>query len=213
MSDQLPRASHPSLMRNARVGSVVIAAAIAAVLVLVVVTNAARPARPRAEVSPGHPAASPVLRGEFAVLSAADTDVCQDMGNLQAVESYISALPDPARMQGSCCSPMDQQRFTEQVKALGAYAAIPEIPSDPYDISKSQAEELLGFYNTAPLDQAQQHVYDLAQSETSDHGWCCCQCWAWYAHAGLAKYVIAQQGFDAQQAAKLIDLEDCCGGS
>jgi len=213
MSDWIPRVSRSSLVRTARVVSIVIAAAAATALVLVVVSKSTTPSRPPMRASPGHRVVPLALYREFAVLSRAGTDVCQDMGNLPAIESYISALPATARMQGSCCSPMDLQRFAEQMKALEAYSAIPEVPSDPYDISKSQAEELLGFYNTVSLDPTQQRVYDVAQSQTTDHGWCCCQCWAWYTHAGLAKYVITQDGFGSQQTAQLIDLEDCCGGS
>ena len=36
----------------------------------------------------------------------------------------ISKMPVTARLQGSCCSPMDRHRYGEQVQALRKYSAI-----------------------------------------------------------------------------------------
>ena len=150
--------------------------------------------------------------GEFALLSSSDTDVCRDLGDLAAIERYVNSLPPMSHMQGSCCTPMDLRHFSEQVNELTAYASIASVPPDPYDMSKQQAQQLLEFYNRIRLDNAELRTYGLAGSQTTDHGWCCCKCWAWYAHAGLAKYVTSRDGFDAQQTARLTDLEACCGG-
>jgi hypothetical protein len=153
------------------------------------------------------------MRHHFAVLSSASTDVCRDMGNLPAVENYINALPAGSHMQGSCCSPMDYNHYIDQVTALKAYAAIPVIPRDPYDISKTQAHQMLAFYDNVELSTTQQSAFDAAESHSADHGWCCCQCWAWYTHAGLAKYLVSQKSFTSQQVVQVINLEDCCGGA
>lgn len=167
--------------------------------------HSASPIRTGAAMAPmGH---------QFAVLSSASSDVCQDMGNLSAIESFVNALPGGSYMQGSCCSPMDYNHYLDQVNALKAYAAIPVIPGDPYNISKTQARQMLSFYDNIELDAAQQPTFDAAASQTADHGWCCCKCWAWYTHAGLAKYLISQQNFRTRQLVHVIDLEDCCGGS
>jgi hypothetical protein len=189
------------------------AAVVAAIVALSIVFVTNKSGRTAGEDSQQRDAASLVVTRQFAVLSAADTDVCRDLGDVAAIERYVAALPDGSHMQGSCCSPMDLGHFAAQLRALRAYAADPAIPADPYDISKIQAEQMLGFYDTVQLDASEQAVYAAAQSETTDHGWCCCQCWAWYTHAGLAKHLISQRSFDAQQTAYVIDLEDCCGGS
>ncbi|MHB1931289.1 MAG: hypothetical protein ACYCUG_18005 [Acidimicrobiales bacterium] len=158
-------------------------------------------------------AAMAPVRRQFAMLSSASSDVCQDLGNVSAIESYVNALPGGSSMQGSCCSAMDYNHYLDQVTALKAYADIAAIPGDPYDISKTQARQMLAFYDNIGLSTAQQSTFDATQSQTADHGWCCCQCWAWYTHAGLAKYLISQQGFSTQQVVHVIDLEDCCGGA
>lgn len=163
--------------------------------------------------SSGQMTASPAMKLAFAKLSSAHTDVCQDMGNKQAIDMYMNNLPDDARLQGSCCSPMDMKKYVSQMSGLKAYADIPQIPSDPYDISKLSAQQMLGYYDNIQLTPAQQSVYDAAQKMTADHGWCCCQCWAWYTHAGLAKYLITQHNYTAQQVVTVINLEDCCGGN
>lgn len=189
-----------------------VVAGISAVAVLAVVITTPQTARPGSTASAHGRDAAQAISSAFAVLSAADTDVCQDMSDLPAIERYVGALPAAAHMQGSCCSAMDLHHYAMQFDALKHYAAIAAIPPDPYDISKTQSEELLGFYNNIHLDQAQQEIFAAAQAQTSDHGWCCCQCWAWYTHAGLAKYLITASGFDATRTARVIDLEDCCGG-
>ena len=163
--------------------------------------------------SSGQMTASPAMKLAFAKLNNAHTDVCQDMGDKPAINMYMNNLPDGARLQGSCCSPMDMKKYVSQINGLKAYATIPQIPNDPYDISKESAQQMLGYYDNIPLTPAQQSIYDSAQKLTDDHGWCCCQCWAWYTHAGLAKYLITQRNYTAQQVVVITNLEDCCGGN
>lgn len=155
----------------------------------------------------------PSVHQRFALLSAATTDVCQDMGHLQAIVDYMDSLPAGARLQGSCCTPMDMARYRAQIAGLRRYQAIPEIPPDPYDIAAAQAKQMLDYYQSIHLTPTQQAIFDSAAKQTADNGWCCCQCWAWYTHAGLAKYLISQRDFTASQVAAITDLEDCCGGA
>ena len=155
---------------------------------------------------------TPAMKLTFAKLSNAHTDVCRDIGDKAAIERYINSLPSGSRLQGSCCSPMDMNRYVSQVTTLKKYASISQIPPDPYDVSAYSAKQMLGYYDNIQLTSAQQSVHDNAKSMTTDKGWCCCQCWAWYTHAGLAKYLITQQNYTAQQVATLTNLEDCCGG-
>ncbi len=159
------------------------------------------------------PMVDTALKTSFTKLSNAHTDVCRDIGDLPAIEKYMASLPSGSRLQGSCCSPMDIKHYVSQINSLRAYANIPEIPTNPYDVSKASAEQMLGFYNNIQLTPAQQSIYDQAQKMTADHGWCCCKCWAWYTHARLAKYLITQHDFTTQQIVAVTNLEDCCGGA
>lgn len=157
--------------------------------------------------------ATPAMRQTFVKLAAAHTDVCRDLGDKAAIESYMNNLPNDARLQGSCCNPMVLSKFVSQIKGLKQYSGIPQIPSDPYDVSAASAKQMLGYYDSIQLTSAQQGIYNSAKSKTDDQGWCCCQCWAWYTHAGLAKYLITQQNYTAQQVTAVTNLEDCCGGA
>lgn len=154
----------------------------------------------------------PAMKLAFAKLSSTHTDVCRDLGNKPAIEDYINSLPSGSRLQGSCCTPMDFNRYVSQVSDLKKYILVSQIPPNPYDISKASAQQMLGYYDNIQLSPAQQSIYSQAQSMTNDKGWCCCQCWAWYTHAGLAKYLITHDNYSAQQIVAVINLEDCCGG-
>jgi len=108
---------------------------------------------------------------------------------------------------------MDRTRYEQQIHALKAYAHISQIPADPYNVPVSLAKTLLHYDQSIQLTADQQATYNQAAAITNDHGWCCCQCWAWYVHSGLAKYLIATQHFSAVQVVAVINEEDCCGGA
>lgn len=150
------------------------------------------------------------VRESFQILSGSHTDVCAYLGDRQANTNYIDSLADDFYLQGSCCAPMDYSHYVSQVTALKNYSSIPIIPRDPYNVSASLAKQMIS-YDTAALTPSQQAVLDNALKASSE-GPCCCQCWAWYAHEGLAKALITQYGWNGQQIAKLWSLEDCCGG-
>jgi len=116
------------------------------------------------------------------------------------------------RLQGACCGKMDFHRYAEQVEGLKKYAYIEQIPPDPYDISRELADELLEYQKTIQLTAEQQGIYDDAVKMSHEGGPCCCKCWRWYAFEGLAKYLITEHGFTAEQIAEVWDLEDGCGG-
>ena len=123
----------------------------------------------------------------------------------------ISTMPDGARLQGSCCSPMNLHRYGEQIAGLKAYAAIAEIPPDPYDIEAALAKRLLPAYDTV-LTAEQQKAYDQAMSLSEEKGPCCCQCWRWHVYGGLGKILIRDRGFDGKKLARIWNLSDGCGG-
>ncbi|OJT94711.1 MAG: hypothetical protein JJ59_01320 [Candidatus Micrarchaeum sp. AZ1] len=149
---------------------------------------------------------------QFDVLSHATTDQCAYLGNLAAIESSVNSQPANAYFQGSCCSPMNFNHYIQQRTDLKAYANISAIPQDPYNVSVGKVKQMLGWYNNITLNQSQQAVFDQAATLTTDKSWCCCQCWAWYAHAGLAKYLIKNYNFNMTEIVTITNLEDCCGG-
>ena len=145
------------------------------------------------------------LKSKFALLSSAKTNFC-------AKADFIASKSDDERLQGSCCSKMDFHRYTEQVEGLKKYSNINQIPSDPYDIPVSLAKELLEYKKTIKLTSEQQVIYDEAMQMSHEHGPCCCKCWRWDAFEGLAKYLITEHSFNAQQIAEIWNLADGCGG-
>ena len=153
------------------------------------------------------------IQQRFTVLSKASTDYCSNIGNRPAISADMAHMAPESYLQGSCCSPMDRTQYEQQIKALKAYAHISQIPTDPYNVPVSLAKTLLQYDQSIHLTPAQQATYNQAATMTNDHGWCCCQCWAWYVHSGLAKYLITTQHFSAVQVVAVINEEDCCGGA
>ncbi len=146
------------------------------------------------------------LEVRFSLLSGAKTNACSGPG-------FIAGKQNGDRLQGSCCGPMDFHRYQEQVEGLKKYSHISKIPPDPYDIPVALANELLEYQKTLKLTPEQQEIYDEAMTLSGEGGPCCCKCWRWYAFEGLAKHLIIEYDFSAEQIAEVWDLEDGCGGS
>ena len=144
------------------------------------------------------------LEVKFNQLNNAKTNVCAGPAILDNLKGD--------RLQGACCGSMDFHRYKEQLDGLKKYSEIDKIPADPYDIPRSLADELLTFQKTIMLTAEQQKVYDEAVKLSHEGGPCCCKCWRWYAFEGLAKYLITEKNFNAEQIAEVWDLEDGCGG-
>jgi hypothetical protein len=150
---------------------------------------------------------SEALKQHFRYLSENGNSNC----SRQFMDS-IAAMPVTARLQGSCCSPMDEHRYVEQVKGLIKYKDITLIPTDPYDLPAAIAQQLLPHYSVE-LTAPEQAAYDYAMANAGEKGPCCCQCWRWHVYGGLAKYLIREHGFTGEQIAEVWDLSDGCGGS
>ena len=155
---------------------------------------------------PGGPAQADELSRKFKPLSKNGNSNCS-----QAFLESIPSLPDSVRLQGSCCGPMNLHRYREQITGLKRYAAIAEIPPDPYDIDAALAKRLLPAY-AIELKPEQQRAYDQALTVSSEKGPCCCECWRWHVYGGLGKLLIRDHGFDGANLAKVWDLSDGCGG-
>jgi len=59
-------------------------------------------------------------------------------------EKLIGTMGPEGRLQGSCCAPMDEARYRQQLEGLKKYADIAEVPHDPYDIPAQLAHRLMG---------------------------------------------------------------------
>lgn len=149
---------------------------------------------------------------QFTVLSHATTDQCAYLGDKAAIYKSVDSQANNTYFQGSCCSPMVYNHYTQQIAGLKNYSNISAVPQNPYNVSVGQVKQLFGYYNNITLNQSQNAIFNQAALLTQDKSWCCCQCWAWYAHAGLAKYMIKNYNYNVSQVVTLINLEECCGG-
>jgi hypothetical protein len=143
----------------------------------------------------------------FAQLSQRHMNQC----GLSGVD--IEKIAVRGRLKGSCCNAMVYDHYVQQVSGLRAYAAVSEIPADPYDIPVSLAKRLIGYSDSIKLTGSQQATYDGAGKLSDEHGPCCCHCWRWKAFEGQAKQLIARRQYTAAQIARVWDLEDGCGGA
>ncbi len=150
--------------------------------------------------------ANTALAAKFDELSKNGNSSCSG-----AFKDSIDTMPDTARLQGSCCSPMDMHRYTEQVTGLQKYKDIPEIPSDPYDIDANLAKKLKTYYDVQ-LTPDEQKAYDYAMANSMEKGPCCCKCWRWYVYGGLGKLLIQKYHFTGEQVTEIWNLSDGCGG-
>ena len=142
----------------------------------------------------------------FAYLAAQHSNYCS------LSPRTVMAYPDGKRMQGSCCNPMNQEKYDAQVAGLRRYAHLAQIPVDPYDVGASLAKELLGYDNTISLTAQQHSTFTKAMQMTDDKGPCCCQCWRWYMTEGLDKFLMSRLNLPARQVAEITDLTNGCGG-
>jgi hypothetical protein len=151
--------------------------------------------------------ASGTLKQRFALLSQRHTNKC----SLASVD--LDKIAVRGRLQGSCCFPMVYSRYAKQIPALRAYAAVSDIPADPYDVPVALAKRLIGYDHSITLTTNEQTTYNRAVKLSHEHGPCCCHCWRWSAFAGQAKDRIARQRYGAAQIATVWGLEDGCGGA
>lgn len=145
----------------------------------------------------------------------AKSDYLSQNGNSSCSNSFkdlIQSLPAKERIKGSCCSPMNFHRYTEQVERLKKYSRIPEIPQDPYDIEAGLAKKLIRYYDLK-LKSEEQQTYDYAMTSSHEKGPCCCRCWRWYVYGGLGKFLIKNYGINGEQLTEIWNLSDGCGGA
>ncbi len=145
------------------------------------------------------------LAARFEYLSKQGTNSCG------GGKDVVKSLADDGSMQGSCCGAMSLHSYEEQIEGLKKYTDYDIIPPDPYDVAVDWAKEMIAYSEAKILSPEQQAIYDAAM-EMSEEGPCCCKCWHWYAYEGLAKKLIIDDNFSAEQIAEVWDLSDACGG-
>ena len=180
------------------------AAAVGTLLLAVLLVHAVR-GNPR--VVPDRPIHAATLKERFAILSRHHSNKCA------LRPQSLDSISVNGRLQGSCCSSMNLERYVRQIRGLKQYASVSEIPRDPYDIPVRLAKRLTSFASAIKLTSRQQAAYNRAAKLAGEHGPCCCHCWRWTAFEGQAKYLITQRGYDGRRIAAVWDLEDGCGGA
>jgi hypothetical protein len=126
-------------------------------------------------------------------------------------EKLIGTMAADGRLQGSCCAPMDEARYRQQLEGLKNYADLTEVPPDPYDISAPLAHKLMGYYDMV-LTKEEQAAYDYAMKHSDMEGPCCCKCWRWKVYGGLGKLLIHVHHYTGQQVTDLWNVGQGCGG-
>ena len=153
-------------------------------------------------------------------VSAADAlasqfDFLSKNGNSNCTKAFLDSIPTmpkDARLQGSCCSPMELTRYVKQIKELTKYKVNSDIPPNPYDIEAGLATTLLANYDLA-LTSDEQKAYDYAKANSDEKGPCCCRCWRWKVYGGLAKLLIRDHHFDGKQVTEVWNISNGCGGA
>jgi hypothetical protein len=151
-------------------------------------------------------AASPGTHLRFVQLAGQHSNRCEFQ------PSDIATQERAGRLQGACCSSMDESTYRWQVRFLRRYRRIPQIPRDPYDVPVRLTKRLLRYRSTAVLGPRGRVDYRRVMSMTREKGPCCCHCWRWEAFNGLSRYLIARRRWRPAQVAGLIDALDGCGG-
>lgn len=142
-------------------------------------------------------------------------DFLSTHGNSSCTKAFLDSIPSMAknaRIQGSCCSPMERAVYIKQVETLKKYKTFTDIPPDPYDLDASLAAKMLSYYDME-LTAEEQKAYDFAMENSTEKGPCCCRCWHWKAYGGLAKLLIRNHRFGGEQVTEVWNLSDGCGGS
>ena len=87
---------------------------------------------------------------------------------------------------------------------------MPDIILDPMHTPVAMAKKWIDYDNATKLTPAQQAIYDQAYAISKEKP-CCCKCWHYFVNEGIAKKMIIDGTFNAQQIAAYWDASDICG--
>lgn len=114
-------------------------------------------------------------------------------------------------MGGQCCGTlMDTKEYHENLEKLQAYKSMSDIPLDPMHTPVEMAKRWIDYDKNTALTPDEQKIYDDAYA-ISEEKPCCCQCWHYFVNEGIAKKMIKDGTFNAQQVAAYWDASDICG--
>ena len=114
-------------------------------------------------------------------------------------------------LSGQCCSAlMDTKEYHENLEKLQAYKSMPDIVLDPMHTPIALAKKWIDYDNNTTLTPDEQKIYDQAYAISKEKP-CCCKCWHYYVNEGIAKKMIKDGTFNAQQIADYWDASDICG--
>lgn len=113
---------------------------------------------------------------------------------------------------GQCCGAlMNTTKYHKQLEQLKQYSNIPDVPLDPYKTPVDVAKKWIDYDNKTTLNTSERVVYNQAMKTSEEGGPCCCKCWHYYVNEGIAKKMIRDYGYSAQQVADFWDVSDICG--
>lgn len=114
-------------------------------------------------------------------------------------------------MGGQCCSALkDTKEYHENLEKLQAYKSMPDIPLDPMHTPVEMAKRWIDYDKATTLTSAEEILYDDAYAISKEKP-CCCKCWHYYVNEGIAKKMIKDGTFNAQQVADYWDASGICG--
>jgi len=114
-------------------------------------------------------------------------------------------------LSGQCCGVLkNTTEYHEHLEKLKQYSDISDIPLNPYKTSVDVAKKWIDYDNKTTLDTSEQLVYNQAM-QISGEGPCCCHCWHYYVNEGIAKKMIHDYGYNAQQVSDFWGVSDICG--
>lgn len=111
---------------------------------------------------------------------------------------------------GQCCGPMkDLAAYNKELQSLQQYKNIPDVPMNPYKTPVALAKKWIDYDNTTSLTATEQATMDQAM-KLSKEGPCCCKCWHYFVNEGIAKKMITDYHYSAQQVAAYWDTSSIC---
>lgn len=122
------------------------------------------------------------------------------------------ASTDGLYLGGQCCGAMmDTHAYEENLEALQAYKDIPDIILDPMKTPIPLAKKWIDYNDVTTLTAEEQQIYNDALA-LSNEGPCCCKCWHYFVNEGIAKKMITDGTWNAEQIAGYWDASGICGG-
>ncbi len=111
---------------------------------------------------------------------------------------------------GQCCGSMKNLTdYNTELQNLQQYKDIPDLPMNPYKTPVALAKKWIDYDKATNLTPSEQATMDQAM-HMSKEGPCCCKCWHYFVNEGIAKKMIKDYHYSAQQVAAYWDTSSIC---